>query len=56
MDGKILKDCEDALELYTFEQILGDNYVDEAEALAFLVSKGFIKLPEVNMLRFEDDE
>ena len=40
------------LETYSFEEILELNDLTEEEALEFLVTQGFLTLPEVQPLEF----
>jgi len=51
----LLAKCEDAVDLYTLESILEDNDMTEGEALYLLVKHGHLRLPERNMLNFEED-
>lgn len=44
---------ETVLETYSLEEILELNDVTEEEALEFLVTQGFLELPEVQPLDFD---
>lgn len=42
------------LETYTFSDIFELNDVTDEEALEYLVTQGFVKLPEITPLEFND--
>ena len=42
------------LETYTIEDILDLNDITEEEALDYLVTQGFIKLPDIKPFDFDD--
>lgn len=42
------------LETYTLEEILELNDITEEEALDYLVTQGFLNLPEITPLEFDD--
>jgi hypothetical protein len=46
-NDKLKEDCERALAIYTFADILEQNDLTEEEALLLLVENGFIELPGV---------
>lgn len=47
----LVVDVERALEVLTVEDILADNDLTIAEALAILIDEGFIVLPETKAVR-----
>jgi hypothetical protein len=42
------------LDTYSLEELLELNDITEEEALDFLVTQGFLKLPEIQPLEFDD--
>lgn len=43
------------LDVYTIQDILEQNDITEEEALDYLVTQGFLTLPEIEPLEFNDD-
>lgn len=48
---RIKEDVEDALETYSFEEILDHNDVTLEEVLTMLVENGYLTLPEIRRVR-----
>lgn len=48
-----MTDYTAVLDVYTLEDILERNDITQEEALDYLVTQGFLRLPEIEPLEFE---
>ncbi len=55
LSSRVIREIEEILEDYDFEQILEDNDVTPAEAIFYLYHGGYIVLPETNPITIDPD-